>query len=695
MKNSRIRLPYKVLFFIAVLFSVFVLWKSETIDEPSTQTVEFFGTILSYKVDGNQLTLEVKGNKKIMAYYYFKTEEEKNHYQEILAFGQQIKLEGVFQLPSKNRNFHLFDYRNFLKSKGIRQQMSILKLVVLDHKVSYPYQFKNRLWKHIASFSRADQLKLFLFGSKEEVDPVVMEQYQACGISHLMAVSGMHVGILLGIAIHIFGSPKRFFSYLALVLFLFFYSFLAGFTPSILRASCFFALLHGKKFLHIASSNLESFLFLVSIFLIVCPYYWYHVGFLFSFLISFFLLWMRMEPTNYWKGLFETSCGTFLISIPLMLRTFFSINLLTPIYNLLFVPLVTFLIFPLALATLVLPFLEPLFNGSIDLLERTAFWCSQIPSSLSFAQLSVLQTLFFTIFLFWVLHKWKKGYPQWMLLVPLLLGVLYFLPSLVQPSKLVILDVGQGDATLLQFDGRAVLIDTGGMVSFPKEAWKQKRKSYSIADSILIPYLKASGIHYLDALFLTHGDFDHAGEAISLLQKFKVNQVFFNLGEKNSLEQQIEAVLNKKRIPYRALGVGCFFIGKQQFCSWNDGTFLSENDNSLVLDTKIKQQHILLMGDASKEVEEKLGVYFESSVDILKVGHHGSRTSTSASFLKKIRPKYATISVGDKNRYGHPHQETLQRLEEYHIRTFLTSRDGMIEFQFNEGLSFRTCYGVR
>ena len=187
-----------------------------------------------------------------------------------------------------------------------------------------------------------------------------------------------------------------------------------------------------------------------------------------------------------------------------------------------------------------------------------------------------------------------------------------------------------------------------------------------------------------------HGDYDHMGEAINLVNNFKVERVIFNCGEFNDLEQDLIKVLDKKKIPYYSC-IKELNIDDNKLYFLNNKDYGNENDNSNVIYTKINNYKFLLMGDAGVEVEEDLiDKYNLKDIDVLKVRHHGSRTSSGKEFINEINPKYSIISVGKNNRYGHPNKEVLENLENSKI--YRTDQDGSIMFKIkNNKLRIETC----
>ena len=215
------------------------------------------------------------------------------------------------------------------------------------------------------------------------------------------------------------------------------------------------------------------------------------------------------------------------------------------------------------------------------------------------------------------------------------------------------------------------MIDTGGKVKYDND-FVYYKKYLDISKSI--NYLKGLGITKINYLIITHGDYDHMGEAINLVENFKVENVIFNCGEYNKLEKDLITVLDKKKISYSSC------VDKIEdliFLQTKD--YDNENDNSNVIYTEIDGYKLMFMGDAGVETEmEILKKYNLSNIDVLKVGHHGSRTSSGEEFINEINPKYSIISVGKNNRYGHPNKEVLDNLKDSKI--LRTDQDGSIIF---------------
>ena len=180
------------------------------------------------------------------------------------------------------------------------------------------------------------------------------------------------------------------------------------------------------------------------------------------------------------------------------------------------------------------------------------------------------------------------------------------------------------------------------------------------------------------------------GEAINLVNNFKVEKIIFNCDEFNELENELIKVLDKKKVPYYSC-IKELNIADNKLYFLNNKDYGNENDNSSVIYTELNNHKFLFMGDAGVEVEEDLiEKYNLKDIDVLKVGHHGSKTSSSKSFIDEIDPEYSIISVGKNNRYGHPNNSVLDNLDDSKI--YRTDQDGSIMFEINKDkLKIETC----
>ena len=656
MKKSRIILWFS--YGVVFLFTLFRI--TQPLKEKNPQN-ELTGRILEIQEKEKSITYTIQGREKWIVYDYEKQSMP-------LQLGEYVRIQGEEKKIEKNRNFYLFDYKKYLLGKNIKRAMVSKRMEVMNKKITFPYKIKNRFLNYLNSFSKGKEyMLLFLYGDNT-LDEEIYANYQRIGVVHLFAISGMHISLFVFLHQKCIRNEKvRKYTLLS---FLTMYLFLTKFSPGIARAILCengYLITNGKI------KRKDILLFVFFLLLLYNPYFLYHIGFQLSFILSFALGFIKRQ--TYFKGIIKTSLVSFLISFPLIVNRYFEMNLLTPFYNVFFIPFVSFLLFPSVLLTFFFPFLEGILCFQIQVLEKATILFLKIPSVVSFGYFSWIPFCFFYGLLF---LSFKKRI--FFFLLFLFLFLFYFKHSILKQNRITMLDVGQGDSILIEKD-RTILIDTGGE--------RQKTK----AIDILIPSLKARGIHKIDALILTHGDFDHAGSAIELLHHFKVAEVYFNGAKDTELEKEIMSYLKKAKIPYYKIEAERVNLEKLGITLFHFQNSKNENEDSLVTYIKMKTYNILLMGDAGEETEEKLIARYKfPKMDILKVGHHGSKYSSSKEFLRQVRPQYALISVAKKNSYGHPSLETCNRLTDVNTTILKTSTKGSVEVNFKKKISIRTCF---
>ena len=367
----------------------------------------------------------------------------------------------------------------------------------------------------------------------------------------------------------------------------------------------------------------------------------------------------------------------FLASVPILSFYFYKINLLTIVFNMIFIPLVSYLIFPLGLITFFLYPLDNIYMFFINLLEGLSGFFQNI-NFLSFviAKPNVFVILIYYIILFLSIKRSRKLLIIYFMVLLININIKYF----IRDVSVTFLDVGQGDSSVIILPfGKTILIDTGGLYL----------SGYNISKNKTVPYLNSLGISKIDLLILTHGDYDHIGDAINLLNEIKVDEVLFNNDSFNDNENKIIKVLDKKNIKYSKNSWDLKKIEDLYFL--NTKMYDNENDNSNVIYTELDGYKFIFMADAGIDKEKDiLDKYNISGIDVLKIGHHGSKTSSSKYFINEIKPKYSIISVGENNRYGHPNNEVLKNLANSKI--YRTDLDGSIVFRIkNDKLKIETC----
>ena len=674
---------YYLIFIVVIIITIVNIKIPRTSIYDST-TTKVTGKIISQSIDGNKLTLIIKSKEKLIINYYFKEENEKTLYQTKFHLGDYIKVEGEFIKPKSATTKYLFDYKKYLYHKNIFFIINTQKLIkVKDNKNVY-YNIKNIMTNLT---NKNAYLKTFILGDKSLLSTKIITSYQENGISHLFAISGMHITLLSSLITKALKKLKLSETkcYYITSTILIIYLFLVGLSPSILRGVLFYLLFSLNKIYYFYIKPVNLFLLTTSISLLINYNYIYDIGFLYSFSISLSLLLTTkyIANNNYLLGLLKTSLISFLVSIPICIYNFYQINILSIIYNLFFVPYVSIIVFPISLVVVFIPFLLPIYEILIKILETISLTISNIKVlTIIFPRVHIsiylLYYMLIIIFIKGLISKSKKK------LIPLLilLVIHYTYPYLNNDLLIEMIDVGQGDSLLISKNNKSILIDTGGKIKYKQEAWKQTNKESSIIKNTTLPLLKSKGIRKLDYLIITHGDFDHMGEAINLINSFKVKTVIFNCGRYNYLERELIKVLKKKRIPYYSC-IDELNLSQYNLQFLNTKEYGNENDNSNVIYLNYDNYQFLFMGDASIEKEKDiLNEYSIENIDFLKVGHHGSDTSSSKEFIDNMNPKYSIISVGENNRYGHPNKEVLNNLSNSKI--YRTDQDGSIMFKIKK-----------
>lgn len=710
--------------FTTCLFAVWFQW----VDEHNASTLrgtekKLSGTIKSIpKVDGDRLTLilQLPSKEKLQLSYRIKTEQEKNQLQQQLQVGMDCKLWGTLSTPEEARNFMAFDYRKYLYNKQIHwiftpdslksaqcQPSSSLKYSLQKWRSTELLYIKNHFPENTVGFVQA-----LIFGERNEIHQAVEDNFQQFGLIHLLAISGSHVVLIVAVAFYTLVriGVTREGTFLLLFIALPFYMVIAGGTPSVARACLaamvvMIAIQFRTKFLPL---DVLSIVFLIMV--SIDPYYITDIGFQLSFLVSLFLILSSATIistyNSYWKQLVAVTMIAQICALPLILNYNFEISVLSLPLNFIYVPLMSVIILPLSiisfiashlyepLASIPIMVLSSILDYSDLLLEQTekvsAFTLIFGKPSRGLFLIYYVAIIYFCIT--WENKNQKASLQKGVAFLLLVSSYHWLSPFLLNEGKVTMIDVGQGDSILIELPYRKAvyLIDTGGVISFSKEDWQKRKHPFEVGEDIITPLLKAKGIRTIDKLILTHGDLDHIGGTEAVIQNFKVKEILVSTvdfaNSKNEEERALHTLIEKKKITLKAVKKGD---------SWKIGRFVfyvvgpsgkedNKNDRSIVLYTALGGKRWLFTGDLEEKGERNLlEQYPNIKADVLKIGHHGSLTSTSKSFARQVNPNVALISVGKNNRFGHPHPKVIELLEKQHIMIFRTDENGAICYKFN------------
>lgn len=583
------------------------------------------------------------------------------------------RLEGTLVRPEPKRNPGGFDQSLWLKGLGVKAVLEVRQVLSRQpasptYRDRYRQTLQSGLSPEVAALATALTL-----GEREGLGELY-EAFQQAGLAHALALSGLNVGILVGAALLLLYplGPRRYWVAIPLA---WAYVWLAGSSPSLLRASLMatvvlVALAFGKG----RNALLGGLMLALAVHLAWEPYGVFSLSFLLSYLAVLgiaILLPVLPRPKGWWGyvgEVFALTLSAQIFLIPLLLHNFNQLPLLSPIANLVVLPLLNLLV-PLT-------FIKGLWSGFAGILA--------FPVEI-FSQLSIWLT------------RWLAGGPQlfwgeispagfalyYLGLAPLLLALYRFiswrralllcsaavlssaLPARFQRAEVWQLDVGQGDASLIRLpDQTAILVDGG-------RPYAAKR---------VVRALHALGMRKLDVVVATHPDADHIAALPEVLAKVPVGRVLAGPPQpRDPLDLALRGAAQSVGIPVMiALRGSSLQLGEARLTFLGPpGDEPDDNERSLVFVLEWRGRRALFTGDAPTRAEE---AWPALPIHLLKVGHHGSKTSTGEELLRKTHPQVALIGVG-RNSYGHPTAEVLERLDQHGVEVHRTDREGAIRVQ--------------
>ncbi len=547
-----------------------------------------------------------------------------------------------------------FDFNNYLLNQGINEQIYAKNIVkIFDFPIN-PNSYKSYILAKIDDENVKNLVGGMIFG-QFDYETSFGKQIRLLNLTLLFSMTGIYLNYVLFTLSKIFSyklSDKK-SDYLALVVFLPFLLFnITRFTTIKVVTFYIFRLIN-KYNLENYYSKLDRIAILGVIFVILDPFIVFQMEFYLSFLIMILFNYSYLFFKKYKrkKLVIMRYLFLFLITLPFTIKSTNTINIFNSItsYLLMIIFKPIFFILLSYFMNLNMNFLTSLLSYIVSFISKVNFSFLDINVP-KFNSYFYILYYFIIILIFFFFEVNNKKYGNKIIGLLSILFVVYSLPiNNLMTFEVDYINVGQGDSTLLRYQNTTILIDTGGL-------------TYTdLATSNLIPFLKGKRIYKLDAVFITHHDYDHYGALDSLKENFTIKNVFYN--------DQFSTIN----------------INNMEFKNLNTygSLFEDENYKSLVLSYEFKNIKFLFMGDAPKEIEEKIILSNPNlRCDVLKVGHHGSNTSSSEDFIKTIKPKIAIISCGYNNKYHHPSDETLEVLEKYNIEIRRTDLEGTINYKF-------------
>lgn len=543
-----------------------------------------------------------------------------------------------------------FDFAEYLKGFGIFNSLTITsKKVILNNPINssaiknYAISYLNKNGKDIVS-------SLLFHDGLTDSD---LNSINGLSLNNLLSVSGFHLSFLMRI-IHLFLNRhkhrRNLFIEAGIV---FFFLFISDFAISILRIFLLYVLKIPQKEGHSRFDFMTRLSIVLAIFLLSSPYTIFSSSFIYSFPFLYFIAFFNKRRRND-KNPLPFFILITLFYLPYRLSSEYGLSLIGLVLSYPFAIYSHFL-FLLSLALLIIPqigyLLNPLCVGLVRLTntiyKHDLFLISGKPKT-------IFALIFYSLLIFgYILHKYgfRKAYRNTVILT-LLITCVQFIPDISNHYEVAFIDVNQGDATLISYKKSHILIDTGG------------NAYVDVANECLIPYFRKRKIQSLDAVFITHYDYDHYGALDGLKSSFKIESIY----DYSSFNQSNDYTISVGGLEVRNLN------------SYYD-EYTDSNDKSAVFFFTIRNTDFLIMGDAPKEIENRIMKDNENiEADVIKISHHGSDTSSGKEFLKKVKPNLAIISCGLKNSYGHPHKATLNTLDSLSIPYRRTDLEGTITY---------------
>ena len=681
---------YLLLPILLVLAVFFYFIQTDSVNKMAQQNQNISQITLipdSIQVNGDLLSFQGKsGAQKYQVYYRLKTPNEQKFYKN-LTQNTTLSFTGKSEIPEKQRNFNGFDNQQYLASQNIYRQVTIEKITAIQQNRKFDLHLLRRkaiVWSqnHFPS-PMSSYMTGLLFGYLPKDFGEMSDIYSSLGIIHLFALSGMQVNFFIDwfrkILLRLGFRRDR--VDLIQIPFSIFYAFMTGWSVSVLRA------LFQKN---IKQTGYDNLALTTLILIIVSPKFLLTIGgqltLLYVFAISMITNHMG-ELTGLRRSLTASSVLT-LIVLPLLIFDFHLFQPASILLTFVFAFLFDLLLLPLLLGSFWLSlmglsvnsnFLFQLLESFVQLIDRPLHYPLVLgkPNGLLFIFLLIIISL--------LIDHFKKKKIR-VLLILVALSLFFFSKNPIHPS-ITLVDVGQGDSIFLQdqFNSETTLIDTGGRLALPQKIW-QKAQSQTNAEKTLIPFLESVGVSHIDHLILTHTDDDHVGDFVNLADKIKIRQVWVSPGELT--HPDFISKLKSAKIPIHLTKKGDtipIFHSQLQVLSAGYSK-KGDNNDSIVTYGNFYGQKFLFTGDLEQIGENQLlEEYPNLKVDILKVGHHGSKSSSGSDFISEIKPRIALISVGKNNRYGHPNQESLQTFQKNKVQIFRTDQQGAIKFVEKQG----------
>ena len=610
---------------------------------------------------------------------------------EKLEYGSIIKINAQYTEATRDRNYGGFNYKTYLRTKKIYGIFNVEDVEIVKNGsdniiIKLRKYIKSKLREKLKKENSELAISLIV-GDRSHISSEVEDNFKKANLMHMLAISGAHFSYVILIATFISNrlQHKRLGQLIQIIAIIFFMN-LTGNTASVVRAGIMSILLIGSSICKRQNDSLNNIAISAIIQIINNPYIIFDSGFMLSYsgVLGIILFYKKISEHIHFKSIALTISANIFI-IPIMIYNFHTISGSFIISNICASWLLGIIII-LEFISLCIPIklLYMILDLLIMMLRKIAEICANIP----FAQMYVPRYAIFFVIVIYILIfcrklKCKKYVYSFLTIGVSILLIVNFTDVYQYRMRINFIDVGQGDSCLIRYKGTNIMIDSGGSLSKNKDG-----KSYDIGENVLNNYLLNRGITRLDYIMASHFDEDHSQGFVFLLKNMKVKNVIISEQYKtSSIYEQFKQICKNQNIQIIYVRSGdeirikdlAFKIlhpkSKENQISENP-----LNNNAIVCMVKYKNRRILFTGDIEKVAENEMVKEYTNGLkaDILKVGHHGSKTSTTKEFLDLINPSVALIGVGQNNKFGHPNEDVIKRLEEKNIQIYRTDEMGEI-----------------
>ncbi len=669
------------------------------------------------KISFNDTDYNVSGN--VAVYLHPDTKLDEMTFPPDLKFGDRITMYGRLSVPFGRKNPGGFDYRKYLEIHNIYKiffvkgyeniaVISSENLPFVYQKIIFPArEFSNKTIDRMIGGDEGAFLKGLVTGDRSSITKELKEKFVNAGVMHLIAVSGLNVAYVILFATILFSIVR--FNYTAkfigITVLLAFYVLFTGNPASIIRASLMgvlFMLAFVIQRKHIFY-NLASFS--AVLILMFDSKYIFDAGFILSYsaVFSIALFYNKFDATiiqnvekNKFKGkkillslfvIIFTTLAAQIGTLPLISAYFGKISLISYVANL--------LVIPLSNISLIIGFLQVIVAGYSDFIAflfantnsfllalqlKIIDYTSGLEYAFFYYKFSILLTIIYFAVVFILFSRRMTLIFRFTLAGTIIILTLIFSQDKNENIKVAFLDVGQGDCSVITTpENFNIVIDLG-----------PKSNTGSSAEYVVLPYLRYNGVTEIDLLILTHLHSDHISGLDYLLPRIKVKKALIPNSNDSKQRRYIINLFNEYNIPFETITAGStanlsdstklFFLYPPDINFEGEET---EHISNLVIKVNYKNLDLLYTADSDENVERVLNHYYKDFLksDILKVPHHGSKSSSSVSFLMNVFPEASVISCGANNRFNHPSGYVLNRLEKINSNIFRTDKEGAVIFE--------------